>query len=69
MTAVAVHLIVPCPACEGHGETYVEGSGDPRGPNAEYRRCWGCAGEHEVDSARADEIRDLIANPPEWDGP
>lgn len=67
MTAVAVHLLVPCPACEGNGEIWV--SGDPRGPNLETRACWGCLGETEVASERAEEIRDVIANPPEWDGP
>lgn len=62
MAAVTVHLHVPCPACEGDGEILV--AGDPRGPAADIRTCWGCKGETTVTSERADEIRAA-----EWDGP
>lgn len=66
MTAVLVHVLVPCPGCDGNGEI---GTHRDYFGNWDTEQCRGCNGMCEVTSERADELRDLIANPPEWDGP
>lgn len=69
MSAIAVHLIVPCPDCGGAGEHSYEpydwwhGSG----VNVQLTECRTCSGHGECSMEAAEAFRS--APEPEWDGP
>lgn len=65
MTAVTVHLTVPCPYCQGAGEN---GTHQNYWGAWETEQCQACDGTGEVTHDRAEQIRDEMKNPPEWEG-
>lgn len=62
-----VHVTTGCPVCAGSGEVadYYNGYVGCW----ETKRCNACDGSGDVKVERAAELREEIANPPEWDGP